>query len=204
MSREMGRDRLLGLFVLAAASAMVAAVPVATRADELKQAQDSLASLRERYGDQHPRLTEARLRMAIWQRLQKENRPEPLVLQRAWVERDVLRLKYLEKHPAFAAQEARVTAMETQIALVPGCPDELLEAAGELAALGSHLGPKHPKYLDQSRRVAALRQHLLAPGTASAELRLARAMQEYYGGRYDVNHPKMREIAAEIARLERN
>src|SRR3954470_13706814 len=81
------------------------------RADEISQAQAALTDLRDRYGDQHPRLTEARLRTAVWQRFEKENRPEPLVLQQAWVERDVLRLRYLEKHPDFIAQQARVLAI---------------------------------------------------------------------------------------------
>ena len=56
------RHLLAGL-VLAAVSAS-AATP-ATRADELRQAQDDLAALRARYDDQHPRLAEARLRVSV-------------------------------------------------------------------------------------------------------------------------------------------
>jgi hypothetical protein len=93
--------------------------------------------------------------------------------------------------------------MEQQLSNEPASPEVLLEAAGELAAMGTHLAEKHPKYQDQLRKVAALRRHLLAAGTARPELRLARAMQEYYGGRYDANHPKMQEVAAQIAALEK-
>lgn len=187
-----------------ATTAAASPVSSATRADELRQAQDELAALRVRYDDQHPRLAAARLRVSVWQRLEKEDRKEPLVLQRAWVERDVMRLRYLEKHPDFVAQQARVAGIEQQLKSAPASPDVLLEAAGELAALGTHLAEKHPKYQDQTRKVAALRRHLLpAADGVSDELRLARAMQEYYGGRYDANHPKMQEIAAQIAALEK-
>ena len=46
----------LGLVALAAAAGAWGAAPLTTRADELQLAQNNLAALQERYGDQNPRL----------------------------------------------------------------------------------------------------------------------------------------------------
>ncbi len=194
---------LLAALALAAATGVSAVTPPPTRADELRQAQAELGALRQRYDERHPRLIEAQARLKAWQRLDLEDRPEPLILQRAWVERDVLRLHYLGNHPKLRAQQARVAAMEQEWRSSPDSPEELLAAVGDLAALGTRLAEENPKYQDQVRKVSAWRHHLLGPSSESGELRRARAMQEYYSGRYDVSHPKMREIAGQIAALEK-
>jgi hypothetical protein len=195
--------RSLGALLAMLAVAAANVVAATTRADELRQAQTELGVLRQRYYERHPRLIEAQARLKAWQRLDLDAGPEPLILQRAWVERDMLRLRYLEQHPDFVAQQARVAAMEQEWRGAPASPDVLLAAVGDLAAMGKRLAEQNPKYLDQARKVAVLRRWLLGPGLESSELRLARAMQEYYSGRYDVNHPKMREIAGQIAGLEK-
>ncbi len=202
MSAPAIRSLVAGLALLASAVA-AAASPPPTRADELRRAEAELGTLRQRYDERHPRLIEAQLRLKAWQRLDLEERPEPLILQRAWVESDVLRQRYLDNHPKLLAQQARVAAMEQEWRSSPDSPEELVAVVGDLAAMGTHLGEDNPKYQDQVRKVAAWRHHLLGPGGESVELRRARALQEYLRGRYDVNHPKLREVAGQITELEK-